>query len=166
MTFVVIDAENQVTEIDLVAEVWKCGRLPSIVAARRHRGLSGHKRPHLELRARKSYGLRGLAVYAEDLIRITASSHIFPIEQIEELVLHEMVHLAVGPKLGNGMVRLYTGDGYHDVHRKRSHHGPEFRALLLAAAFERWPAIRGAVKNRGRTYDIDERIWRRARDSV
>lgn len=144
-TVTVLTGAMQETTIDLREVMARCLRLPLL----RELG-SDRVKPTLVVRRSKRSGLRGRATYSTQRISITVPAPLgrvppWPREEVEELVLHEVVHLVV------------------DVDRRSrrlEHHGPAFRAALLGAAFEMWPEIRGKVRNEGRCYDMDARIWR------
>ncbi len=100
------------------------------------------------LRRSSMLGARGKATYWSNTMTLTVGRCVR--EELEELIVHELTHLIVGAKCGSS--------------KRFEHHGEHFRVALLQAAFDYWPAIRAEVRNEGKVYAMDRRIWRAARE--
>ena len=132
-------------QLDVEAVLQRCLRLPEIRAMLKERGASTAWRPReLIIRRKAANWCSGRATYGAQRILLTIGDRC-PRERAEELILHELVHLVV------------------NVNRRGNweHHGALYRVTLLRAARELWPGL--TVRNEGRCYDMDEQIWREAR---
>jgi hypothetical protein len=141
----VVEADGMMGEVDVVATMRKMRRLPEL------RNLKPGWEPSKEKitlrRRRQSWGDYsghakvdwGWAEAGEIVLTLREGA---PRSTIEEVCLHELVHILLP---------------------RKTWHGRTFRSTLLRAAREWWPGQIDEVRNEGDVYDMDVRIQRAAR---
>jgi hypothetical protein len=139
----VVTADGKDEAIDILACIERFCHLPALVAIANRPVRVGPVAVYRRSKQPAGYA-RGRAWYRTRRLML---SYGIPVEQecAEELALHEVTHLAVNP----------TGRPPY------RHHDAAFRVALLHAAWEVWPATR-RVRNQGRVYAMDARIWEAA----
>jgi hypothetical protein len=143
-----VAADGERVELDVFAFIERCMRLPEIRerwAATRDELVNPEPpswRPEVKIIRSKAIGsgCSGRAWWYDRMVLRFGPT--VPLERAQELILHELVHVICN---------------YHE------HHGTQFRVTLLRAARELWPGALDGVRNDGRTYDMDARIWQAAR---
>lgn len=138
----VIEADGSTGTLDLVATLW---RARGLQAMREARGTT-RRLPQLNevvVRRRSDEYCSGRAWPTLQRMVLSIGQQQTR-ERVEELVLHELLHLALP---------------------SRHHHGPRFRSGIIAACREWWPDCPSVweVRNEGRVYGIDDQLWAAAR---
>lgn len=137
------ERDGSVGEVDTHATMKRMLRLPAMRDRMRETfGFEKRRLPELTLRRRASSGVSAHAYPWEWRIAMT----IGPCESrisVEELILHELVHL------------VCEGDEWH---------GDVYRRTLVLAAREWWPGITVRADSARRAYDLDRLICEQARE--
>lgn len=133
----VVELDGSVGELDVRATLRRMQRLASVREAMAHKWMA-HEFVSFTLRRRRDRAVSGRAWPGVEIVLSVGIAQ--PREQVEELILHELLHYVLPPTV---------------------HHGREFRAALMRAAKEWWPGV--TPKWDGHVYKMDAAIWRQAR---
>jgi len=149
-TVSVRNADGTLVDLDLRDTLARCLALPEIRGLLREDRRNRYRlrrgwRPDLVVAHSSTWKCGGHAEPWSDRITLAIGRGLER-ERVEELVLHELVHIVAGRNEDHG----------------KHWHGPHFTATVLRAARELWPGLPTVNTYRG-AYALDDAIWQDAR---